>query len=364
MHVRRQMAAALGAGLFALASLSAPAPAADTTGTPTTPPPAAAEAALQELVMALRLSPSSFASPEDAASRLAAATGAAIAANPERSETLVQLALGGLVSPGAITASPAAAVLAAVTAVMDAAARSVAGRNPAQVAALTQAAVAAVTHTGTTTGASPEALAPVAAALTVSAMGAAPAQVNAIAEAAALAVTLTRATDAVQAARTTSPRVTPEQLIEAATRALDAPATTAALSAIATVAASHHFARGAEATNEAAFVIGAAVDRGARAGTTAALNSIRAGAGGSGGPAPTVTVTVDRAGEVITLTSTVVAATVSSVSIQTLTRGVLGPLVTQSIAGVATAAAAAAEAGGPVLPALDQSQLIVSPSRR
>lgn len=273
---------------------------------------------MQEVGAQLRLNPSAFASPEAAAARLAAVTASALAANPGQATALVQLAIGSLVASGSIAAANADTLASAVAAV------------------------------------------------TASAATAVPDQAAAVAQAAARGVTFARTRDAIEAARAANPRATTGQLTQAALRVLDDAATTAPLSAASTAAFMATLARGPERGGEsAASIMAAAVERGALEGIADALR--RLGADPITNSALAVAATVATAGELLTVRTTVVAATASSVSTQTFTRGVLSPLTTQSIGGVATAAtapaAAAPDPGGTVLPALDQSQVIVSPSR-
>lgn len=310
---------------------------------------------------------SAVGSSAEAISLLASVTSAATTALPTQAGAIVQAAVQGAVTAGSATSGSRQATLNAVSAVTEAAVRAVAANNPGQVSAITQAAAAAVTSSISTTGASDASVLAAVSAVTSAAVNGAPSQAAGAAQGAAQGVINAKVTEAVNAAKAANPAATGDQLAQVANQAANSAGAAAAVSTVATTAASRLLALNGQAANAAAadaaaLLIAGAVNSGSSAGaviTTPHTTNITG---------PQVTVNVAQGGLGSTVTSNAGGGATSSTSSVTIVGGTSGAITTQSGASLVTLGGQTAPISGgnastAILPPLDQTQQILSPSR-
>jgi hypothetical protein len=305
--------------------------------------------------------------PANAMAQLAAVTSAAASAVPSQAANIAQVALEGVVATGGSFSANPQATLSAIAAVTEAATRAVAASDPARVSAIAQAAASVVSASGATTGGTQDSLIAAVAAVTAAAVNGAPGEANAVAQGAAQGVVTTKVADAISTAKSAVPGLTPEQVAQIATQTMSSSGMTAALSGIATTATSSAFgANGTTGAQATATAIGSAVNAGVSAGVASSATSL--GLAASSISSPVVSLGVVSSGGTATITTNVTSGVATATSSQSVTNGLASNLLTQTKSGLETAATTtttpvAADLGSTVLPALDQNQPIVSPSR-
>ena len=333
--------------------------------------------AVQSVAANVGANTSAAGSSANAITELAAVTAAATAAVPTQASAIVQAAVQGAVTAGSTTSGSQQATLAAVSAVTEAAVRAVAASNPGQIAAITQAAASAVTSSSSTTGANDAAVIAAVSAVTTAAVNAAPGQAGAAAQGAAQGVINAKVTEAVNAAKAANPAATGDQLAQVANQASNSPGAASAVSTVATTATTRVLALTGQSSNAAAAdatasMIASAVNSGSTAGASTGAGTTITVPSTTNVTGPQVIVNVAQTPGGSTVTANAGAGTSSSTSSQTITGGTSGVITTQTgsttvtIGGANTPNAGAAPGGDgntAILPPLDQTQQVVSPSK-
>lgn len=335
--------------------------------------------AVQSVAANVGANTSAAGSSANAITELAAVTAAATAAVPSQASVIVQAAVQGAVTAGSTTSGSQQATLAAVSAVTEAAVRAVATSNPGQIIAITQAAASAVTSSGSTTGANDAAVIAAVSAVTSAAVNAAPGQAAAAAQGAAQGVINTKVTEAVNTAKASNPAATGDELAQIANQASNSSGATAAVSTVATTATSRLLVLTGQSSDGAAAgatasMIASAVNSGSTAGATTGAGTTITVPKTTSVTGPQVTVNVSQTVGGSTVTSNSGAGTTTSTSSQTIAgSGSGGPITTQTgsttvtIGGSTTpnsGAAPGANGNTTILPPLDQTQQVISPSKQ
>lgn len=301
---------------------------------------------------------------ENATGELAAVTSAAVAAVPAQSATIVSTAIRGATEQGATTSSGGQTTTSnALAAITDAAVRAAVGtNNPQQISAITEAATSTVASAGRTTSANDNAVSAAVSAITSAAVGAAPTQAAAAAQGAAKGVIEAKVADAVANAKNANPNASADELAAAANAAANSAGATAAVSTIATTATGRELAATGQANTATANTVGttiaAAVNAGSAAGASSAGNQISSSATVT---APTVTVTINPGANGLVINSTSGTADTHSTATQTVNGNNLTPITTQTVSPTGTTQTVIPTEN--ILPPLDQTQPVVSPSR-
>jgi hypothetical protein len=300
-----------------------------------------------------------------ATAELAAVTSAAISAVPSRAATIVTSAVHGAAVAGATTSGNPNTTATALAAITGAAVRAAAAANPQQIGVIAEAATAAVTSAGVTTSKNDNSVSAAVSAVTAAAVSAAPTQAAAAAQGAAKGVIETKVTEAVNAAKAANPNLSGEDLAKVANDVANGPGATAAISTIATTATGSLLASTGQggntaAANSAAASIAAAVNSGSNSGAGVASSLIPPTSTPLTGATVSVTVTQTQAGTVINSTSG--NSDVHSTATQTVNGNSLSPIKTQTVAPTGTTQNTVTPVAE-ILPALDQTQPVVSPAR-
>ena len=300
---------------------------------------------------------------ENATGELAAVTSAAIAAVPAQSATIVSTAIRGATDQGSATSGNQGTTSTALAAITDAAVRAAVGTNNAQqISAITEAATATVAAAGRTTSGNDNAVSAAVSAITSAAVGAAPTQAAAAAQGAAKGVIETKVAEAIAKAKSANPNASSEELAAAANAAANSAGATAAVSTIATTATGRELAATGQANTatatSVATTIAAAVNAGSASGASSASNQILSAATVT---APTVTVTVNPGANGLVINSTSGTADTHSTATQTVSGNTLSPITTQTVSPTGTTQPVIQPES--ILPPLDQTQPVVSPSR-
>lgn len=302
---------------------------------------------------------------ENATGELAAVTSAAIAAVPSQSATIVSSAIRGATELGGATSGSQGNTSNALAAITDAAVRAAVGtNNTQQISTITEAAAATVAAAGRATSANDDGVSAAVSAITSAAVGAAPTQASAAAQGAAKGVIEAKIADAVAAAKSSNPNASSTDLEAVANAAANSAGATAAVSTIATTAVGRELAttgQGNNSTtaNSVAITIAAAVNAGSASGASAANNLIASSATVT---APTVTVTVSPTNNGLVVNSTSGTADIHSTATQTVNGNSLTPITTQTVSPTGVQQTVIQPEN--ILPPLDQTQPVVSPSRR
>jgi hypothetical protein len=331
-------------------------------------------AAVQIVAVNVASATSAAGSAGNSTAELAAVTSAATNAVPSQAAAIVHAAVQGAVTSGSATSGSQSATLAAVAAITEAAVRAVAQSNPQQISNITEAAASAVTTSGTATSGSEAALSAAVAAVTSAAVSAAPGQGAAAAQGAAKGVIETEISGAVSAAKANNPNITTEQLAAIANDASNSSAATAAVSVIATAATSSVLASTGQTGNTAisgatASAIAAAVNSGSSSGATGAA-SAALGSTTTQITAPTVTINITQGSGGSTVSSTANGAVAHSTSSETVAGHNLSAITIQTTTPTGTTTTntpppltAPGASNSAILPPLDQTQPVVSPSK-